>query len=369
LDNMKEQIVLDLMIENRTHTTNHDDRLTLALWTSIKRKADQHGNYQTGIGLHPDAKRLPGVIKQHDEGQVKISHYWNGKAVPEAVNISKEMYDKMDYQEQLAWQSISPHEKVLADNIKLVILTSSVELRICRLFDNIANKRYELALDSMERLLNDGFFKYEPRNDEPTRKNKRDAIRMRIKRAFQMLTYEHNVLLNEQYGQIVYDLLKPKAVQVVKGGNGETLYLNAKSGQRQVKVYSPTMREGRGTKELYKLEITFKSQFFNEHNIKIDDMLTQPEIQCMLFEQMVDVIARSFNGVDEGGLKVLAELYSIDTRDRDKVRKEIARAMLGRTLTDEVADLKRKVQQNTRDIEQNTRDIEQLKRITGLGSK
>ena len=352
---MKEQIALDVMEMTDAEALTHDDRLSVTMPKRLEAMADGGGNKLKGLGIAEGWQWMPGVQVQENGRTV----YWNGIKGDGSEYIGKSEYDKL--KDRTGWIEVRDRELFLADRVQAVFKDSRIELRLTNLFYKVMESRYTMALDHLADMVGRGLLKYESRKDDPTEKNIRDAVRMRAKRATQWITYEHDTLIPGRVIRPIIQELKAQSKDVKGDGGNVTIYMSAeryKGQTKSIKIYSPTMRSGLGNDDLYKIETTFLPAYFTNAKIKVDGLLTQPEIQARLEDDIAQGIALTLAGLSEGALEMLATEYRVETKDRRKIRQEIARKMIGRTLADEVADLKRRMDAVEREQEATRKRLE-----------
>ena len=361
----KEALALYVLDSSGKPSTNHDDKLTLRF---------NRGDYPTGavkdgkpvvnkgIGLSPSWKESPYTEYEYKDGQRILDGYFNGLPAPYTAFMDAEKYRALPPAMQSQWIPYYRKCIPLAEGVKLAFVKSTVELRMYDLFDKMLDSRYGRALEHMAELVNMGIFTYKPSTDEPTEKNIYNAIRMRILRAKQMFEYEHDTLLAGSIGRPIYEYLREHPTGKMRLENN-TIYVQGygKEGKpaKAIKLYDAPARDDMEPGRMYKIETTLYTPYFTKHGITVDSLTKQPRIMELIKDELEDSLLTVLNALSREVLAVTAEAYAIDSRDVKLMPRQIARSMLNNTLTQDVADLKRRMATAER-------DIAALKRATGI---
>lgn len=101
---------------------------------------------------------------------------------------------------------------------------------------------------------------------------------------------------------------------------------------------------------MYKIETTLKTPYFTSHGITIDSLTRQPIIMQLIKSEIEESLVTVLKVLSKEVLAMTAEAYRIESRDMATMPRQIAKAMLGNTLTQDVADLKRRVADHDRRI-------------------
>jgi hypothetical protein len=335
-------------------STNHDDKLTLRLFKDdYKADGRPDSKINKGIGLTESWRDCPDIEYDMKDGKRIVAGYHNGLKEPNTAYIGMAEYESLPDAMKAQWIEYYKKCIPLADGIKLAFEASTVALRITNLFDRLLDRRYGLALEQMAKLVEMGVLKYKPSVDEPSERNIYNAIRQRILRAKQMFEYEHDTLVIGSIGRPIYESLRQSQTEkmVLKEN---TVYLqgyNKSSKPRKaVKVYDAPARDGKEAGKLYKIETTLYTPYFNDNQISVDMLTTQPNIQELIKDEIEDSLVSVLSKVSREVLVMTAEAYAVESRDIKAMPRQIARQMLGRTLTQDVAELKRKVAEHDRRI-------------------
>lgn len=356
---MKEEPAFRTMEKDGLGPLGHDDKLIIRMWKDDKR-AGAGDEIQKGVGLAEGWKAQVPELWEH--GRKVVSQYWNGKTKPDAENMKPDDWDALDLtvreaKKREGWRTVYVRGMELADRVNLVMSGFNVEIRLCDLYEKATESRYGMAINHLTDLVNQGVIAYAPRVAEPTRKNKWNAVRNRLLDAFVMMEYEHNILFPGYLGRRMLAEFNELDNKRIHRDGGSTVYLQgyvkSKDRQKKVKLYDVGAREGLAQGERFKLETTFFHPFFRDKGIKINALTLQPIIQEMIVEELVDTVAHVINLLSEETQDMLADAVNVDTRDRRKMPRGIAEAMLRpeRTMSARVDALERDMRAVKRDQE------------------
>lgn len=368
----KESLVLYTLEASGKPSTNHDDKITFRF---------KKGDYPTGavidgvkvvdkgIGLSDDWRYSEIVEYEYKDGAKILDGYHNGLPEPNTAYMRPKEYDALPLPMKSQWQAYYKKSIPLADGVKLAMESATVALRITNLFGKLFDSRYGMAIKSMAKLVDEGVLKYKPSVGEPTDNNKYNAIRQRILRAKQMFEYEHDTLLVGSIGKPIYDYIKehPTDKMILKDN---TIYVqgHGKTSKtvKAVKMYDAPARDGMEPGRLYKIETTLYTKYFNDNKVTIDSLTKQPEIMELIKDELECSIVTVLKILSPEVMIMTAEAYRVDSRDVRDMPRQIARAMLGNTLSQDVAELKQWRKEKDIEDRQRDRDIAALKRATGL---
>lgn len=352
----KEALALYVLESTGEPSTNHDDKLTLRLFQEdypTGATVDGKPVIHKGIGLEPAWRDSPEVEYEYKDGRPVLAGYWNGLPDPNRAYIDAAKYKALPEGMKSQWRAYYRKCIPLAEGVKLAFVASTVELRIFNLFDKLTESRYGMALEHMGDLVEKRILRYKPSTGEPTEKRVYNAIRNRIMRAKQMFEYEHDTLLSGAVGRPIYEYLREHHTQKMQVEEN-TIYVQGfnKSSKpvKSVKVYDAPARDGLEPGRMYKIETTLKTPYFNKHGITIDSLTRQPIIMQLIKSEIEESLVTVLKVLSKEVLAMTAEAYRIESRDMATMPRQIAKAMLGNTLTQDVADLKRRVADHDRRI-------------------
>lgn len=323
----------------------HDDKLLLR-GAKTRKTAGPVG----GVGLDDEWWReVPKAVDEH--GRDIVAGYWNSLTGESHGPNWAEARERMA--KELGWKETYLRRRKLADGVWLSIKANQVDLTLANLNDDLSS-RYRLALEHAVNMAARGILGYKPRA-ELSERNRKEAIRNRMKREFKPTEYEHEIILRGELGRETMKALKGVAESKPKiKAEAGTVYLqgyNRNSKTRvSVKYYDIGVRDaGAGGKagEVFKLETTLHREYFRAAGLNVADMLEQPDIQEMLsgelvgrLETVLSLIQGQANG--DGVMKGFQKELGLDTLAPPR---EIARAMLRRdmTLGERMSALERRV--------------------------
>jgi len=361
----KEALALYVLNATGEPSTNHDDKLTLRMYKGDYATGDMVDGRPVvakGIGLDEGWRESPDIEYEYKDGARILNGYHNGLPEPDWARLSVKEYEALPAGMKSQWRPYWAKCIQLGEGVKLAFGRSTVELRLYNLFDKWSDSRYTMVLEHMADLVNKGILKYKPSTGEPTEKRVYNAIRNRVMRSKQMFEYEHDTLLSGAVGRPIYEYLRgnptPKMLL-----DDNTIYVQgfnkASKPAKSVKIYDTQARDGLEPAKMYKIETTLRTPYFNKHGITIDSLTRQPIIMQLIKSEIEESLVTVLKALSRGVLVMTAEAYRVERRDMTTMPRQIARAMLGNTLTQDVAELKRKVAVLER-------DMEQVKRATGL---
>jgi len=229
------------------------------------------------------------TYKKRDNGITVITGYWNKKT---GKHISKELYSKLKIEEQVGFIAVSPREYKINDNVLLCFDGNQIQLKLYELKDNF-DSRYRTSLEILVKACNDNIIKYSPKKENVSDKNIYEAIRNKFKRWFRLYKYEYNLIISDgELGFIVYEELKRQMENkeyINKNAVAfkNTLYLKGFGQGKQsddivIKYYSITAKQERRDfikkDDDFKLEVTFKKDYFKKNKYKIQQFTSQDKI-------------------------------------------------------------------------------------------
>jgi len=342
----KEATALYILETTGNNSTNHDDKLTLRLyqndyWTGAMK--DGGKVIAKGIGLAETWRESPYTEYEYKDGEKILGGYLRPTLNNEREYLTPKEYLELENREKESWRPYYKKCIPLGEGVKLAFVKSTIELRIYNLFDKLTESRYGMALEHMSDLVDKGILKYKPRTGEKTEKKMYNAIRNRILKAKQMFDYEHNTLLNGAIGKPIYDYLRanPSNKMVL---DENTIYLQghkkASKPAKAVKMYDSLARDGLESGKIYKIETTLHTPYFTRYEITVDSLTTQPDIMKLIKSEIESSLTGVMNMLSREVLTMTAMAYGVESRDMKEMPRQIARAMLKNTLTQDVEDLK-----------------------------
>lgn len=321
----------------------HDDRLLLRAQKSE-------------IGISKAWKETVDV--RHKDGEIQIVNYFDREA---GRCVSCEYVDGLSKPDPKRYRPQCLRGLDLGYGASVDLLNNQVDVYLLDLFSN-SGSRYRSALEAMLDMADRGTITYEPRTAESPR-NRREAVRNRLKRYMRPTEYEHDILISGELGKAVYNDLRQS--EKAKRIEENTVYLRGlnvgKDTRYSLKAYDIDKRDGTGAGSRFKIETTLRKKYFKTAKITVADMTFQPDIQVRICEELEKGLSYAVGLLSKETMAMLAEALEVETRDVCYMPKAVARAMLRpeRTLAERVAELERK-------FEEHDRDIAALKRATGI---
>jgi hypothetical protein len=321
----KEGVAFKVLEMTGGGTIAHDDRLLLRA-----QKSD--------IGLDKDWRHTVDV--RHRDGEIEIVNYFDRL---EGKCVSLDFISKLETVDHARYRPQCLRGLDLGYGASVDLLNNQMDVYLLDLFNN-PGSRYRSALEAMLDLADRGTLRYTPRTDESPR-NRREAVRNRIKRYLKPTEYEHDILIFGELGKAVYDDIRASGKN--KAAEENTIYLRGRNVEKDtrysVKIYDVDARDGTGSGERYKIETTLRKAFFKAEGISVADMTFQPDIQERICTELEKGLSYSVGLLSGETMARLAEAVGVETRDRCYMPKEVARAMLRpeRTLTARVAELEK----------------------------
>lgn len=332
----------------------HDDRLLLRA-----QKSD--------IGLTKEWRQEVDI--RHRDGEVEIVSYVLPSEDGEIARVVKpETFDTLTDEEKGKYKPQLLRGLDLAEGVTVTFRDNRMDLIMADLFEDAAS-RYRKGLEYLLDLADRGVIAYTPRAEDNPR-NRREAVRNRMKRYVKPTEYEHDILFRGEVGRALG--LDLAAHDIADEHYEGTTYLQGfrkyDGLRKSVKYYDVGHREGSGDGEYFKLETTIRKDYFKGEGLGVADLTEQPNIQERIYAELVESVARALNLCTDRTMDMIAEALNVPRGTRRQAPRILAEAMLvrERTYTERLEALERKVEQHDRDIEQHDRDIEQLKRATGL---
>ena len=339
---MKESVAFSILEKSGGPAIAHDDRLLI--------RGQKHE-----IGLEADWREMTDI--RHRNGEPVIVNY-----VLPGIKHGDPPRDILDPDR---WAALDTPAKIfyrpqylrgldLGGGASISIKNNQFDLMLTNLFGNLGS-RYRSALEAMVNLTARGVIKYRPRADEPTERNRQEAIRNRLRRTTKPTEYEHDLLFAGDLGRAIYrDLWESdKVAEKIPG----TVYVKGfqkyKGIAAATKVYDIGVREGEAGGEYFKLETTLYKAFFKAEGIGVRELTEQPAIQERMIERLyVDLAAVVKLLSGETMAMLQAELDLTGSRDEKRRHQTIARALLDRrqTLTERVSAIERTQAEHERRI-------------------
>lgn len=210
--------------------------------------------------------------------------------------------EKQEYKKY--WIAMSPYEIREKDYI-VTAQNNELYITLLNLDVNFNLSRVKTILDNLVKL---DIIEYTPKKSFYSKKNKREAVRNRVKRHAIIKEYEWSILFDDsKIGYRVFNELKNIANQKHKTVYPNTVYLQGYNKHanrtKKVKMYNVTARhEKRDTQETtdkFKIEITYYNKFFKTNDIKINNLTYQKKIFTLIkdsvekdFKKIFDYLSR-----------------------------------------------------------------------------
>lgn len=327
---MKENKAFQVMNLSGESTIAHDDKLLIR---SVKSE----------LGLTAEYRHFVNIKKRGTGEAVIVNYILPGETV---TSISVEQYEQLEPIEQACYVPQYLRGLELADGVSLEIKNNQVDIRLYNLFDNLGS-RYKTALDTMIELETRGILKYSPRADE-TERNRKEAIRQRLKRKMKPAEYEHDILITGELGRMMYrDLEGLDGVNVLPGTVYITGFKKYKKMETACKFYDVGNRDRQEPGQYYKIEVTLYKQFFKNNGLRVNDITTQAETQNRILERLTGIYGKVISRLKGDTLEALQRELGIQARGRERdIHRTIAIELLKpeRTLTERVTALERETE-------------------------
>ena len=252
----------------------HDDSL---IFRGQKHEIDLDADWYK---VMPKDGKITGYRKEREPLEMR-----NGWAVCDW--IKPEEYENMGMLERMQWRPVSGRQALLENGVTMHAKDSYIDVRMNNLWENFGT-RYRATLDALVLATDRGVLAYNPKplNENTIRvrtpeEKKIEAVRVKFRKYWHAVTYEHNLVLPLDIGLVLLDELKGR--DQAGGKYAGTVYLKGwKAGKEskgtiKVKVYD--MR-GRHEYEGVKIEVTLRQDYLERHGMKDPNTWeTQPEIQ------------------------------------------------------------------------------------------
>jgi len=228
---------------------------------------------------------------------------------------------------------------------------NQVDMRIVNLYDDLES-RYKSALDYLASMAGE-IIRYEPKLENPTERNRREAMRNRLKRSFHPVEYEHNIIF---LGQVGRDMMRELRAAAEKDGKmhleENTVYLEGwkktAKQKRRVKYYDIGARDaaaGGEAGEIFKLEVTLLKEYFKGAGLAGEDLREQPEIQEAVRKELSEKVNGVLCLLETGGDAMKGMQFELGLSGRENTY-QVAGAILNqkKTLTERVQALEHDMQ-------------------------
>ena len=248
--------------------------------------------------------------------------------------------------------TISRKAKLL-DDVWIMADKSFMDIRLLNLWGDFGS-RYRKGLEAVVSASMRGVLTY--RREAPaTERNRREAMRNRVKRHWGVIAYENDlVILAEDIGRVLMRELKPHDESGRE--DWEAIYLKGFKGTSRkekpilIKAYDMFPRHGvKG----WKVEVTFRNGYMKAHKLKgPENWLTQPNIQGKLRKSLIKEWGEVFKMAPEAK-GMLAEALEVK-------QPELFDFMANTTHT--LTELTRRMERQERETEAVRRETEALQR-------
>ena len=325
---MKEYPAAQMMTLDGTGVILHDDKLLIRAqksdiglregWKGGTKPVLEDGHYK--------------IISWHNRDNVKVTVADKGGA-PAVSEGERHMY-------------LPQIERTVPmEGVKIAIKNNQLDIWLNDLQGDIRS-RYLKSLDIMTEMVHRGVLSYRPRVESPTEKNVREAIRLRLKEHGKVAEYEHNLILVGKLGESIYRDLQSSDKA---GGEYEgTIYLQGfhqyEGLRASQKFYDIGKRENAETIKLYKLETTFRKEYFKDRGLRnVNEFIEQPDIQEKLYIDLEKYIKKVLRKLSGETMKTLQkELQLTEKADvNDTVTAVLDRDL---TLTERVKGLEKRME-------------------------
>lgn len=333
-------------------TICHDDKLLLRGQKSV-------------VGLEADWRSVALPVRRN--GHKVVVNFSQRSADGSVVDtISHDQWSELKPLQRSLYRPQYLRGIDLGDGASLSMRNNEFDLRLANLFGNYRS-RYRSALDALVELQERGVLTYAPRTDEPTERNRLEAMRNRLKRTMKPTEYEHDILLPGDLGKAIWgDLRRSEKVSRVTEG---TIYVKGyqryKGIQSAVKCYDIGMRDGLDAGRWYKLETTLYKAYFKGQNIGVGELVEQPDIQERISERLTRDVAGAIKLLSGETMEMLQAELGLTSGRAERQHTDVARAMLrrGGTLTERVRDLERAKIEHDHEIAEVKRRLDKLERL------
>jgi hypothetical protein len=228
----------------------------------------------------------------------------------------------------------------LANDNMVTVEQNEVVIKILNLKDQPIESRYTMIVDTLIELVDIGILQYNFRVDNPTEKNKREAMRLRGLRDWWVSKYEANIYLDHEYGtKLLKDLKQNKSIpREDKYKNGVYLRTDKQIKANKERALKQKSKIKAFTKyydmskrhliEAFKLEVTIDSQMISDqrkahrsnNNVldlkSINVWLDHPRIQDIPYvnKKIESGINLLLNNISKDNINEMKEILEISNK-------------------------------------------------------
>ena len=335
----KERIAVEVMRNDGRAIMCHDDKICY--------RAQKTGTGgAVGLGLTSDYwRKVESVMR---DGKPIVTGYWNkNTGEHKGAGWAETSEGRERLRAENGWKETTKKEytKGLPSGVCVTFEANQVDMRLTNLYDDLES-RYRNALDYVASMAGE-IVRYEPKVENPTDRNIREAMRNRLKRSFKPVEYEHNTLF---LGQVGRDMMRDfRAIAETNSKmhlEENTVYLEgwkktAKQKYR-IKYYDVGARDGEDVGEVFKLEVTFLKEYFVSAGLAVEDLKEQPEIQEAILSGLAEKMVSALQLLPTGGDSMRGIQYELGLSgvpNTYQVAGEVLSS--GRTLTERVQALEK----------------------------
>jgi len=348
----KESAAVKVMKDAGWSVMNHDDKICY--------RAQKTGTGgAVGIALADGWWRK--VQQKMVDGKPVITGYWNQATGDHKGAAWGDTLEGLEcLRSEKGWKETTAREytKGLPKGVSVTFENNQVDMRIVNLYDDLES-RYKSALDYLASMAGD-IIRYEPKLENPTERNRREAMRNRLKRSFQPVEYEHNIIFLGQVGRDMMRELRAAAEKDSKMHLEEnTVYLEGwkktAKQKRRVKYYDIGARDaavGGEAGEIFKLEVTLLKEYFKGAGLAVEDLKEQPEIQEVVRKELAEKVNGVLCLLETGGDAMKGIQFELGLSGRENTY-QVAGAILNKkkTLTERMDAVERLAQDTARRVD------------------
>jgi len=348
----KESAAVKVMKDAGWSVMNHDDKICY--------RAQKTGTGgAVGIALADGWWRK--AQQKMVDGKPVITGYWNQvTGEHKGASWAETSEGRERLRAENGWKETTAREytKDLPKGVSVTFENNQVDMRIVNLYDDLES-RYKSALDYLASMAGD-IIRYEPKLENPTERNRREAMRNRLKRSFQPVEYEHNTIFLGQVGRDMMRELRAAAEKDSKMHLEEnTVYLEGwkktAKQKRRVKYYDIGARDaavGGEAGEIFKLEVTLLKEYFKGAGLAVEDLKEQPEIQEAVRKELSEKVNGVLCLLETGGDAMKGIQFELGLSGRENTY-QVAGAILNKkkTLTERMDAVERLAQDTARRVD------------------
>jgi hypothetical protein len=327
LSKLKEARALHVMGKDGRSILTHDDRLL------IRFQKHRIGLTETKV-WHSKTKYV------YDDGERKLFGWFD----PRTKKSLKTLSD-VPPSERKRYKPIYARTVDVGDGSYIEFGPSYVDIVLFDLHRDLRS-RYTKCLEKLVLLAKQGILFFRPRSRRCSQGAVEDEMRKRLKNCAIIVEYEHNILFEGEFGRTLYAALRSRDI----GGFADlgTIYLQGfkryKKRRISQKYYNIARRDGISGLSFFKLETTFHKFYFKQNSIRIEDFLTQPQIQKILAIDLQIYVFKAIKSLTSAECRKLGLLMELKTSDKTTIAKVLLDPQV--TLTKRVRKLRQKLVRN-----------------------